>query len=364
MPRRSVATSRATAGTRPESVDEWGDLAAQSERRTPRDGAATRRRGGGGGAVVVARGEVWWHEAPDERRRPYLVLTRDEVIPFLTQLIAVPITRTIRGIPTEVPLDRSDGMAVECVRDRRQPCPRAEGEPHQTHHDPRPGAASGGLRRRGLRHLLRSPLTAVSGRCLGPRRSGAAAVGAGDDLEEVAVGAAEVDAPAAVVVVDLAGPARHRVGPVLQAPAHGRDRRWRRSRPRRRGTRSAGRRSPGRPTEAKSRATPLAVSTCQKWPNKRGWSTPKRSANQRAASSASRAATIVWLSCTGMDPVCPPSRRSRAGNDPGTLRRGSAPRSAHAPRRTRRRRRRPQVGGQVDRRAPRQALRRHLRLGS
>jgi len=30
-------------------------------------------------------------------------------------LIAVPITRTMRGIPTEVPLDRSDGMAVECV---------------------------------------------------------------------------------------------------------------------------------------------------------------------------------------------------------------------------------------------------------
>jgi len=58
---------------------------------------------------------VWWHEAPDERRRPYIVLTRDDVIPFLTQVIAVPITRTIRGIPTEVPLDRSDGMAVECV---------------------------------------------------------------------------------------------------------------------------------------------------------------------------------------------------------------------------------------------------------
>jgi mRNA-degrading endonuclease toxin of MazEF toxin-antitoxin module len=29
-----------------------------------------------------ARGEVWWGEAPDERR-PYLVLTRDEAIPVL-----------------------------------------------------------------------------------------------------------------------------------------------------------------------------------------------------------------------------------------------------------------------------------------
>jgi mRNA interferase MazF len=64
---------------------------------------------------VVARGEVWWHESPDEQRRPYLVLTRDEGIPLLNQLLAVPATRTIRGIPTEVQLDVADGMPAECV---------------------------------------------------------------------------------------------------------------------------------------------------------------------------------------------------------------------------------------------------------
>jgi mRNA interferase MazF len=64
---------------------------------------------------VVAHGEIWWHEAPDEGRRPYLVLTRDEGIPVLTRLLAVPATRTRRGIPTEVPLDEADGMPAACV---------------------------------------------------------------------------------------------------------------------------------------------------------------------------------------------------------------------------------------------------------
>lgn len=64
---------------------------------------------------MVARGEVWWYEDPRAGRRPFLILTRDEAIPVLNQLLAVPATRTIRGIPTEVPLDRSDGMPEECV---------------------------------------------------------------------------------------------------------------------------------------------------------------------------------------------------------------------------------------------------------
>lgn len=34
---------------------------------------------------------------------------------MLNQVLAVPATRTIRGIPTEVPLDRDDGMPVACV---------------------------------------------------------------------------------------------------------------------------------------------------------------------------------------------------------------------------------------------------------
>ncbi|MGH2748209.1 MAG: type II toxin-antitoxin system PemK/MazF family toxin [Actinomycetota bacterium] len=64
---------------------------------------------------MVARGEVWWYQDPRADRRPFLILTRDEAIPVLNQVLAVPATRTIRGIPTEVPLDESDGMPADCA---------------------------------------------------------------------------------------------------------------------------------------------------------------------------------------------------------------------------------------------------------
>ena len=63
----------------------------------------------------VRRGEVWWVEAPDIAARPHLILTRDEAIATLQRLIAVPATRTIRGIATEVSLGPADGLAQECV---------------------------------------------------------------------------------------------------------------------------------------------------------------------------------------------------------------------------------------------------------
>ena len=63
----------------------------------------------------MRRGEMWWADVPGSGRRPYLVLTRDPAIPLLTRLLAVPATRTIRGVPTEVPLGREDGMPEECV---------------------------------------------------------------------------------------------------------------------------------------------------------------------------------------------------------------------------------------------------------
>jgi mRNA interferase MazF len=58
----------------------------------------------------VNRGEIWWAEHPEAGRRPYLVLTRQAAIPVLERVVAVPATRTIRDIPTEVKLDEDDGM--------------------------------------------------------------------------------------------------------------------------------------------------------------------------------------------------------------------------------------------------------------
>lgn len=61
------------------------------------------------------RGDIWWVEQPDAKRRPYLVLTRNSAIPVLSRVLAVPATTTIRGIRTEVALDEKDGLPTSCV---------------------------------------------------------------------------------------------------------------------------------------------------------------------------------------------------------------------------------------------------------
>ncbi|MEX2202579.1 MAG: type II toxin-antitoxin system PemK/MazF family toxin [Actinomycetota bacterium] len=62
-----------------------------------------------------ARGDIWWGEAPDAKGRPYLILTRDEAIPVLSTILVAPVTRTVRGIPTEVPIGAEEGLPAEGV---------------------------------------------------------------------------------------------------------------------------------------------------------------------------------------------------------------------------------------------------------
>jgi mRNA interferase MazF len=59
------------------------------------------------------RGEVWWAEIEDIGRRPFLVMTRSAAIPVLNSVLAAPLTRTIRTLPTELPVGPDDGMPVE-----------------------------------------------------------------------------------------------------------------------------------------------------------------------------------------------------------------------------------------------------------
>ncbi|MBA2426895.1 MAG: type II toxin-antitoxin system PemK/MazF family toxin [Actinobacteria bacterium] len=61
------------------------------------------------------RGEVWWGELPNVGRRPFLVMTRDAAIPVLKSVLAAPITRTVRMIPTELRLGPEDGLPAECA---------------------------------------------------------------------------------------------------------------------------------------------------------------------------------------------------------------------------------------------------------
>ena len=64
----------------------------------------------------MTRGEIRWYtfRLPD-KRRPVLVLTRNEVIDGLNEIIVVPATRTIRGLTTEVVLTPDDGMPAACA---------------------------------------------------------------------------------------------------------------------------------------------------------------------------------------------------------------------------------------------------------
>ncbi len=56
-----------------------------------------------------------------------LVLTRDEAIPVLRNVVVALVTRTVRGIPTEVALSEADGMPSDCAisLDNLRTVPRA-----------------------------------------------------------------------------------------------------------------------------------------------------------------------------------------------------------------------------------------------
>ena len=61
----------------------------------------------------MKRGEIRWYTfALPDKRRPVLILTRDEVLDYLNEIIFIPITRTIRGLATEVILTPDNGMPV------------------------------------------------------------------------------------------------------------------------------------------------------------------------------------------------------------------------------------------------------------
>ena len=60
-------------------------------------------------------GEVWWLEDADIGRRPVLILTRDSAIAVLTGIVVAPITRTVRGIDSEIVLDVEDGLPQRCA---------------------------------------------------------------------------------------------------------------------------------------------------------------------------------------------------------------------------------------------------------
>jgi mRNA interferase MazF len=54
-------------------------------------------------------------ETPNHKSRPVLIVSRDEVIPVLNNVIVAPVTSSIRRIPTCIPVGPDEGIDHDSV---------------------------------------------------------------------------------------------------------------------------------------------------------------------------------------------------------------------------------------------------------
>ena len=59
---------------------------------------------------MVAQAELWLMEPPNRKRRPVLIVSRDESIPVLNNIVVAPVTSTLRDIPTCLPVGPDHGL--------------------------------------------------------------------------------------------------------------------------------------------------------------------------------------------------------------------------------------------------------------
>lgn len=76
---------------------------------------------------MVSRGELWWGETPDEKGRPFLVVSRDAANEVMQRVLVAPVSRRVRGVPSELALGPAEGLPVPSVAsfDNLRPFPRA-----------------------------------------------------------------------------------------------------------------------------------------------------------------------------------------------------------------------------------------------
>jgi mRNA interferase MazF len=61
----------------------------------------------------VKRGEIWW--AKIDKRRPVVLLSRDEAYAMRAMVIVAPATTVVRGFSLEVKIGRREGLRRESV---------------------------------------------------------------------------------------------------------------------------------------------------------------------------------------------------------------------------------------------------------
>ena len=64
----------------------------------------------------MKHGEIRWYKfVKPDKKRPVLILTRDSVLEYLSEVTVAPITSIVRNIPSEVFLSKADGMPLDCA---------------------------------------------------------------------------------------------------------------------------------------------------------------------------------------------------------------------------------------------------------
>jgi len=61
----------------------------------------------------MKRGELWW--AKVDKRRPVVLISRDEAYAVRALVIVAPTTTTVRGYAVEVRLGKREGLPRDCV---------------------------------------------------------------------------------------------------------------------------------------------------------------------------------------------------------------------------------------------------------
>ena len=65
---------------------------------------------------MICRGDIRWFRfnAPD-KKRPVLILGRDDILPSLSQIPVIPLSTQARNLAWEVALTEADGVPSACV---------------------------------------------------------------------------------------------------------------------------------------------------------------------------------------------------------------------------------------------------------
>ena len=65
---------------------------------------------------MTQRGDIrWLHATAPAKRRPVLVLGREDILPSLSEIPVIPLSTQIRNLPWEVRLSEADGLRGPCV---------------------------------------------------------------------------------------------------------------------------------------------------------------------------------------------------------------------------------------------------------